>query len=171
MGKIKLNSQHRNNSFLHNTNYSQHNKISFQHNTNSFQHNTNSFQHSHSKVNNILKVLYANVQSIRNKFVDIQAEIISNSYDMIGLTETWLDNDDFIAEYNIPNYVIFTKERTGKRGGGVILLIKKHLNPIEIKTNIVNNVDSLYIELKNNSGKKITFGLYYRPPSPNKRYR
>ena len=86
---------------------------------------------------------------------------------MIGITESWLDttNRDFVAEYSLPDYSIFSCERENRTGGGVILYVHNSLQPIALKTEAVPNVDSLFVELKNKCNKsKVTIGLVYRPP-------
>ena len=60
---------------------------------------------------NYLKVFYVNARSIRNKFSDLEEIALTNNYDIIAITESWLNTDDrdFLAEYRLPNYVMFEK--------------------------------------------------------------
>jgi hypothetical protein len=116
---------------------------------------------------NKLSVLYGNVQSLRNKFSYIGNKIINNTYDVVAFTETWLSchERDFIAEFKIKGYKTINKDRTDKRGGGVILYIKDHLKFREIDgIDTIENIDCIYIELKNSANKKLRIGIYYRPP-------
>ena len=69
----------------------------------------------------------------------------------------------YIAEFQLSGYIIFSCERENRIGGGVILYIHSSLHPISIKTEPTNGVDTVFIELKNNSSRK-TLGLIYRPP-------
>lgn len=117
--------------------------------------------------NSKLRILYLNARSIRNKFADIEEAILSENYDIIGITETWLsiENRDFLAEYKIPGYIIFEKSRIDRNGGGVLIYIKEHLNPVELSKPQIVNINSLYLLLRDNFGKKIVIGLIYRPPS------
>ena len=99
---------------------------------------------------------YVNACSLRNKFSDLQEIAFTENYDIIGVTESWLNlqNRDYLAEYNIPGYVTFEKSRVNKNGGGVILYIKASLNPILLSKPNIANVDALFILLKNHSGEK-----------------
>ena len=117
--------------------------------------------------NAYLKVLYINARSLRNKFNDLEIHALVDDYDIIGITESWLDIDarDFLAEYNLPNFTIFNCDRQGRQGGGVLLYIRKHLHPISIKKSLINNIDSIYIQLKNEANEKIIIGIIYRPPA------
>ena len=70
-----------------------------------------------------------NARSIRNKFIDLEALAASEKYHIIGVSESWLDteNRDFLAEYNLPGYSLFSCERNNRLGGGVILYVKDSL--------------------------------------------
>ena len=87
-------------------------------------------------------------------------------YHIIGVTESWLDmsNRDYIAEFQLSGYTIFSCERENRIGGGVILYIHSSLHPISIKIEPINGMDIVFIKLKNNSSRKI-LGLIYRPPA------
>ena len=43
---------------------------------------------------------------------------------IIGITESWANNDMTYAELGLEGYAIFRKDRIGRRGGGVLLYIK-----------------------------------------------
>ena len=114
-----------------------------------------------------MSVLLCNARSLRNKFQDyILPDIVSNDYDFVAITESWLNTKhrDFVSEYNIEGYDIFLKDRENKRGGGVIMYVKKSLKCNEIKCEIIENVDNLYVLLSSAENKKLAIGLYYRPP-------
>ena len=104
---------------------------------------------------------------MRNKFTDMEEVVFTENYDIIGVTETWLNTEsrDFLAEYTLPGYTVFEKSRTNRNGGGVLLYVKEHLNPVQLPKSEIANVDSLYLLLKDNHGKKIVIGLIYRPPA------
>ena len=93
--------------------------------------------------------------------------MFSENFDVIGITETWIntENRDFLAEYQIPGYTIVEKCRTDRNGGGILLYVKDHLNPVQLPKPQIANIDSMYLLLKDKSGKKIVIGLIYRPPA------
>ena len=43
---------------------------------------------------------------------------------IIGITESWANNDVTDAELGLEGYAMFRKGRMGRRGGGVLLYIK-----------------------------------------------
>ena len=92
-----------------------------------------------------------------------RAMIASEELDIIGITETWIQEatKDFIGEYQIPGYKLFKKDRLNKKGGGVMLYVRNHLNPtgcqIETECEVIGaNINSL--------GKKMAVLVTYRPP-------
>ena len=64
---------------------------------------------------NRLKCLCLNARSIKNKFLELEAIIISEGYDIVGITETWLGEVDG-DEFNIEGYKVIRKDRSSKRG-------------------------------------------------------
>ena len=50
-----------------------------------------------------LKVCLVNARSLRNKFHDLAAIAFLENFDIIGVTESWVNTEkrDFMAEYNI----------------------------------------------------------------------
>ena len=52
---------------------------------------------------------------------------------LIGITESWAYNDITDAELGLKGYVMFRKERMGRRGGGVLLYIKEAIPAYEVQ--------------------------------------
>ena len=52
---------------------------------------------------------------------------------IIGITESWATTDISDAELGMTGYVMFRKDRLGRRGGGVILYIKESIQAYEIQ--------------------------------------
>ena len=116
---------------------------------------------------NHAKICIINARSLRNKFSDLKALAFADEYDIIGVSETWINTDhrDYIAEYSLPGYSIFNSERIGKIGGGVLMYIKTELCPILINKPAIRNIDSIYVQIKSQSHKKLILALTYRPPA------
>ena len=51
---------------------------------------------------------------------------------IIGITESWANIDITDAELGLEGYVMFRKERMGRRGGGVLLYIKETIPAYEV---------------------------------------
>ncbi len=108
-----------------------------------------------------------NARSLRNKFSELEEIAFTHHYDIIGITESWLNVEvrDYLSEYTIPGYTTFEKSRVNKNGGGILLYIKNNLNPVLLEKPLITNVDALYIQIKNQCGTKLTLILIYRPPA------
>ena len=52
---------------------------------------------------------------------------------IIGITESWANNDITYAELGLAGYVMFRKDRMGRRGGGLLLYIKETVSVYEVQ--------------------------------------
>uniref|UniRef100_UPI00398F88A5 uncharacterized protein n=1 Tax=Pristiophorus japonicus TaxID=55135 RepID=UPI00398F88A5 len=115
-----------------------------------------------------MKKHYLNARSIRNKVNELTAQIITNGYDLVAITETWLQGgQDW--ELNIQGYLTIQKDRQEGKGGGVALLIKDDIRAV-VRDDIgynEQNVESLWVEIKDSKGKKSLVGVVYRSPNNN----
>lgn len=59
-----------------------------------------------------------------HRFQDL---VYAGSYDVVFVNETWLTSDIYDAELLDQDYVIFRKDRTTRRGGGVLIGVKLSL--------------------------------------------
>ena len=72
-----------------------------------------------------LKCVCLNARSIINKKNELDIMVDEIKPHIIGITESWANNDITDAELGLEGYVMFRKDRMGKRGGGVLLYIKE----------------------------------------------
>ena len=105
---------------------------------------------------------------MRNKFHDLVAIATLENFDIIGVTESWINTEkrDFLAEYSIKGYSLFSCERSERAGGGVLLYVKPHLHPQEITKPQISNIDIKYVQILSGS-EKLILALVYRPPAQN----
>ena len=73
--------------------------------------------------NGLATFYYINARSIVNKLQQFQSLVYTNSYDFIGITETWLSNKIYNNEILPSGYVVFCKDCL-TRGGGVMLAVR-----------------------------------------------
>ena len=81
-----------------------------------------------------------NARSIVNKKNELNMVEDINSH-ITGITESWANKDISYAELGLTGYVIFRKDRIGRRGGGVILYIKESILAYKIKLEREANCD------------------------------
>ena len=120
-----------------------------------------------SRVENKLNVYYTNCRSILNKIDLLRGLACVEKFDIIALTETWLDMSGkvFNPEVKIDGYTLLYKDRENRRGGGVALYIRDTLQCCingKIKTD--SKTESLWVDIKEGS-QTVVLGLVYRPPN------
>ena len=83
----------------------------------------------------------------------------------IGITESLANNDITDAELGLAGYVMFRKDRIGRRGGGVVLYIKETI-PVQLQEEADCN-EAIWCKLVAEH-TTITIGVVYRCPNINK---
>ena len=73
-----------------------------------------------------IKCVCLNARSIINKKTELNIMVDDIKPHIIGITESWANNDITNAELGLEGYVMFRKDRIGRRGGGVLLYIKDY---------------------------------------------
>ena len=119
-----------------------------------------------------LNIIHLNIRGIISK----QSQLTNLLHTCIGkhlihiatINETWLtkDNEHLL---NIPDYQVIKRNRIGKKGGGVCILVHKSLYYNELNT--INNlqfkhIEQISIELKVQR-KNLLVSSLYRPPNTN----
>ena len=115
-----------------------------------------------------LKVCLVNSHSLQNKVYDLAVIAFLENFDIIGVTESWINTEkrDFLAEYSIQGYTLFSFEWSERAGGGVLLYVKPHLHPQVITKPQISNIDVKYVQILSGS-EKLILVLVYRPPAQN----
>ena len=114
------------------------------------------------KAPNRLKILQWNCNSFLSKRGMLQN--IAHEYDVIILTETWLDQ---FKENNLDNNFIFIrKDRIEDRGDGIAIALRKNIkfDIIENVTHIPKVMETLAIEILLPKGRMAIIAIY-RPPN------
>jgi hypothetical protein len=112
-----------------------------------------------------LSCLCFNAQSIVAKVDCLQATVEVYRPDVIGVTESWANEDIGDAELGIEGYDLFRHDRpTGNKGGGVLLYVKHSLSAVEF-TPLAKFPEQVWCSLKTKSGTELFIGVCYRSPS------
>ena len=80
-----------------------------------------------------IKCVCLNARSVINKKNELDIMVDEIKPHIIGITESWANNDITDAELGLEGYVMFRKDRMGRRGGGVLLYIKETIPAYEIQ--------------------------------------
>ena len=103
-----------------------------------------------------------NKLKLLNNFIQVSA------YDIVFITETWLKPHFADALICPAGYTILRKDRLDKRGGGVLVLFKSHINIVEVNINLPHLPDIEYIcidVIVNRSIISPRFFCIYLPPN------
>jgi len=112
---------------------------------------------------NHLNCMYTDAHSLGNKQEELELRAQSESYDIIGITETWWDNSH---DWRIlmDSYRLFCKDKQGRRGGGVTLYVKENLECIEVNYSDCgrNPIEYLWVKIRGVISKgDLTIGICY----------
>ncbi|XP_052738478.1 uncharacterized protein LOC128198238, partial [Bicyclus anynana] len=83
-----------------------------------------------------LSIYYQNVRGLRTKSHDFLSNILNCDYDIICITESWLNDSFYSSEFFDNRFEVFRCDRDplasgSARGGGVIVAVRRSLQPSE----------------------------------------
>ena len=64
----------------------------------------------------------------RSQIVDLEVLLSSDSFDIVTITETLSDSSVLDHELQLYDFKIYQKDRSGRRGGGVLLAVNSELH-------------------------------------------
>ena len=106
-----------------------------------------------------------NARSIVNRRNELNIMVEDIDPHIIGITESWATPGISDAELGMTRYVIFRKDRLGRRGGGVILYIKESIQAYEIKLEKQPECEEAVWFNIVTGNSTLTVGLVYRSPN------
>ena len=117
------------------------------------------------------KLIFAhlNVNSIRSKKIEVAS--VLESMDILGLTETKIDDSFPNSQFQVPQFNMYRRDRNSS-GGGLMLYVNCKIPNRERKDLCdfeTNGVECMVIEISLQK-EKVFFLLFYKPPSVNDRY-
>jgi len=109
-----------------------------------------------------------NARSIINKTAKLQMEIASNSFDIVVLTETYLDSSINDVEIFGREYCVYRKDRQqGGRFGGRVLITTKRCIKVSPREDLACESELPFIDIVIANNRKIVMGVFYRPLNSN----
>ena len=112
-----------------------------------------------------------NARSIVNKKNELNIMVEDIDPHIIGITESWANIAGGITdvELGLTGYVMFRKDRIGRRGGGVILYVKESIQAYEIKLEREADCDeAVWCKIVSGNFRKINYWISL-PKSKHKR--
>ena len=111
-------------------------------------------------------LLHLNIRSLSKHYDDLTSLLTTTgcSFDIIGCSESWLNDYSCVDLFNLDGYTLHLKNRPNRRGGGVCLYVKNSLFVKVCDFDIDDDhSESLFIEI-NTKDKNLIVGVIYRPP-------
>ncbi|KAK2570084.1 hypothetical protein P5673_004829, partial [Acropora cervicornis] len=87
------------------------------------------------------RIAYLNIRSLKSRqnFILLKQSVVSNSFDIFTISETWLDSSVNNESIHIPGYSLYRQDRgPHKPGGGLCVYIKENY-----KVSSMENVSSV----------------------------
>ena len=113
------------------------------------------------------KVVFTNINGIISGLRDLNIFIERESPDIIGLAEIKLYEElEEVEKIGLSKYNIWKRIRSNKRGGGVMLLVRKDLKVTEVYYG-EGLAEVIKICVENSKGSKRQFIVTYVPPKTN----
>nr|CAH7752017.1 unnamed protein product [Callosobruchus chinensis] len=123
------------------------------------------FDHMGQKQKKNLKIAVLNIRSLLVKFADFKNTVVnSGNFDIIALTETWLNQNVDSDLLSLDGYQLFRNDRIDSRGGGVLIYIANRIRCSKI--DLISSIEQLWITFKIGA-VSFCFGVIYRPPKSN----
>lgn len=115
-----------------------------------------------------LRIYYQNVRGLRTKIDSLFLAVTEADYDVIVLTETWLDDRIYSTQLFGTLYTVFRADRSilnsqRSRGGGVLIAVSTKLNAFVDPAPISDTLEQLWIMVKV-MNHVISIGVIYLPP-------
>ena len=106
-----------------------------------------------------------NARSIINKNDELNIMVHDIKPHIIGISESWANNDITDAELGLEGYALFRKDRMVRRGGGVLLYIKDTIpaNKVQLQEEADCNEAIWCKQVKGHT--TVTIGVVYRCPN------
>lgn len=108
---------------------------------------------------------HINVSSLTNSFDILQDHITANNYDIIGISESWLNGDILYDAVAIDNYS-FTSQDRQRRGGGVGIYVRTGIVFENLLSECKDVIEQIWIKIRT-AHETLIIGNIYRPPNSN----
>ena len=130
----------------------------------SFDSSSTSLTLDEKVLENKFSVVHYNIQSIANKLDLIETEL--RHFDVICLTETWLDtrtSDDFLL---LKDYKLYRRDRNGDNHGGICVYVRNTIYSCRRNDIELPDIECVWVEVITHNKKQL-IGTFYRPPNSN----
>ena len=107
-------------------------------------------------------IVHYNIQSLTKKLDIIESELCN--FDIICLTETWLDDRTPNNNLSLTQYNLYRRDRVGDNHGGICMYVKQNIYSRRRQDLELPNIECVWVEISAHN-KKYLIGTFYRPPN------
>ena len=107
-------------------------------------------------------IVHYNIQSFNNKLDIIESEL--KDFDVICLTETWLDCRTSDETLKIKGFNLYRRDRGGDSHGGICVFVNQSIFSCRRLDLELPQIECVWIELSIHNRKELV-GTFYRPPN------
>ncbi|XP_053686381.1 uncharacterized protein LOC128735925 [Sabethes cyaneus] len=113
-------------------------------------------------------IFYQNIRGLRTKVDDFFVSVCDTEFDVIILTETWLNDQICSPQLFGTSYNVYRNDRdaesTGKkRGGGVLIAVSNRISSSRTSSNVECEIEQLWVDIAAGC-RTIRLGAVYLPP-------
>ena len=109
-------------------------------------------------------IVHYNVQSLANKLDLIESEL--RNFDVICLTETWLDRRISDETIKINGFNLYRRDRADDNRGGICVYINQSIFSCRRRDLELLQLECVWVEISLHNRKEL-LGTFYKPPSSN----
>ena len=123
-----------------------------------------------NKIKTGLTCFYTNMGSVfsYNKRDELYMHKLEHKYDIVGLSETWANDNTSHSELNIPGYRVYRKDRNNifkSKGGGVAMYINKKLVSRHHEILPDTECEAVWAKISLSKNSHLIVEVCYRSPS------
>ena len=115
-----------------------------------------------------MKIGCLNIRGLLNTIDEMRTIVTKCNFDVMGICETFLDDNVTDNEICIEGYIIVKKNRN-RHGGGVLIYIKEGIQYTEITDLAGSEVEGVWANIQCDK-QHLALGVMYRSPSSNNAY-
>jgi hypothetical protein len=129
--------------------------------------NTGGSARSHTRPGNFFDIYYQNIRDLRTKQLELYENVCSMDYNIICLTETWLN--DLCYDHNLfPDCcTVFRFDRASvnkTHGGGVLIALSSTVRSYKCRYDLEYCDECVWVEISTLDGLNLLIGNHYFPP-------
>jgi hypothetical protein len=119
-----------------------------------------------------LNCMFTNVRSLmnNNKLDELKYELLRGDIDVLGIAESWTNENITDAEIALPGYEVFRRDRGEGRGGGVLLYIKDKYSAVNVTEKTKGQCETVWASIRVDKNNALTVGVCYRSPAADQNY-